>query len=83
MSSELTAPALGAALLWVAIAAIIVVCLPAPLRPVDYFLAGAIATLIASLAVFATFAKRARIADLFFKRRRREGRSGNSSILGI
>jgi hypothetical protein len=67
-------------------AAVIGAFLPAPLRPVDYFLAGAIGTLIAAAALFAGFARVWGIRDMFYKRRHHEARrksAGASGILGI
>jgi hypothetical protein len=86
MSAQFWAPVTGAALTWVSSAAVIVAFLPAPLRPVDYFLAGAVGTLIAAAAVFAGFARVSGIGDMFYKRRHRETRrkpAGASGTLGI
>jgi hypothetical protein len=86
MSTRYWAPVTGAALLWASSAAVIVAFLPEPLRPVDYFLAGAIGTLIAAAAVFAGFARLSGIGNMFYKRRHHEVRrkaAGASGILGI
>ena len=86
MSTQYWAPVTGAALLWVSSAVVIVAFLPEPLRPVDYFLAGAVGTLIAAAAVFAGFALVSGIGNMFYKRRYRGTRrkaGGASGILGI
>ncbi len=79
-------PAAGLVLVFISSAAVIVGMLPAPLRPVDYFLAGAVATLVASLAVFLGYVRVSRVGDVFFKRRHKAGDSrprGRSGTLDI
>ena len=86
MSTRYWAPVIGAALLWVSSAAVIVAFLPAPLLPFDYFLAGEIGSLIASAAVFAGFARVSGIHDMYYKSRHRETTrktAARSGILGI
>ncbi len=86
MDRHYIAPALGTALLWAASAAGILAFLPDPLRPVDYFLAGGVGTLVAAATVFAGFAKVSGVGNLLYKRRSktaRPERAGASGILGI
>lgn len=87
MNRQYLAPGLGATLLWISTAAVIVVFLPPPLRPVDYFLAGAIATLVSAVVVFAGFAHVSGIGNLFFRRRPRpsahDKEHTGTGILGI
>jgi uncharacterized membrane protein YccC len=78
MTTRYLTAALGALLLFVSGTAVVVAILPAPLGPVDYFLAGGIGTLIASLAVFLGFARWSRMANIFCKRRPREIPPGRS-----
>lgn len=61
----------GAALVFVAAVAIMLAMLPGPLRPVDFFLAGSIATLIASVALLLTVARISKVRDTFYRKRRR------------
>jgi hypothetical protein len=62
----------GAVLVFVGGAAVIMAVLPAPLRPVDYFLSGAGATLLALLAVFVTVFRIANAQDILYKKRLKE-----------
>ena len=71
MIRHYAAPVLAAVLVFAAASLVAVEILPQPLRPVDYFLAGGIGTLVASLTVFLGYARISRIGDLFYKRRRR------------
>jgi hypothetical protein len=63
-------PGLGSALVFVSVVAIVLRVTPGPLRPVDYFLSGAIATLVACVALFFGVVHTARMKDVFYKRRR-------------
>ena len=63
-------PGIGSALVFVSVAAIMLGVTPGPLRPVDYFLCGAVATLVACVALFFGVVRTARMKDVFYKRRR-------------
>ncbi len=65
------------ALVFGAVAAILVKVLPGPLGDVDYLVVGAIATFLAMLTLFFILVKGgAKMPDVFFKRRARNGETG-------
>ena len=71
MNSRYIVPAIGAALVFVSAAALMVAVMPGPLRSVDYFMCGAVATLIACLAFFVGVVRLSRLKNVFYKNRRR------------
>ena len=62
---------LGAAVLFAAVSALLLRIMPQPLRPVDFLVAGAIATLVALLATFVALIASSKQQNTFFKKRRR------------
>ncbi len=70
MTSRYLIPGLGAVLVFLSVAAIMLAVLPGPLRPVDYFLSGTAGTLAGSVALFAVVARTSRMRDVFYRRRR-------------
>lgn len=62
----------AAIFVFVAGAAATMTVLPEPLRPVDYFFCGAVATLLAMLALFVTVFRMSKAHDIFYKTRRTE-----------
>lgn len=71
MNSRYVVPAIGSVLVFVSAVALMVAMTPGPLRSVDYFMCGAVATLIACLAFFVSVVRISRLRDVFFKSRRR------------
>jgi hypothetical protein len=61
---------LGAALLFGAVAALLVRILPQPMRPVDYLVAGVVATMVSLLALFLAVIVTSKQKNVFFRRRR-------------
>ena len=63
-------PGIGSALVFVSVVMIMLGVTPGPLRPVDYFLCGAVATLVSCVALFFAVIRRSQTKDVFYKRRR-------------
>jgi hypothetical protein len=63
--------ALAVALVFTAVAAIMVKVLPAPLKDSDYLVIGSVATLVALLVLFFALISTTKSTDVFFKRRRK------------
>lgn len=70
MDSRYLVPGIGAALVFVSVVAIMFALIPGPLRPVDYFVCGTVATLFGCVALFLGVARLSRLRDVFYKRRR-------------
>jgi len=63
----------AAACVFAAASAIILQLMPGPLRPMDYFVAGAVATLLALLALFIiTISTSSKAKNIFFVRRKKD-----------
>jgi hypothetical protein len=60
-----------------------VAVLQKPLRPVDYFLTGAVGTLLALAALFLTLIRMSHWKNVFYKKRARRSRSRQSGILNL
>jgi len=71
MSSRFFVPAIGSALVFVSAAAVMLAVTPGPLRSVDYFMCGAVATLVACLGFFLGVVRLSRLTNVFYKNRRR------------
>ena len=63
--------ALAVALVFAAVAAIMVKVLPAPLKDSDYLVIGSVATLVALLVLFFVLISSTKSSNVFFKRRRK------------
>lgn len=64
---------LGAALVFSAVAAIMIWLMPGPLEDSDYLVIGSVATLVAMLALFLMLVfTRFKSADVFFKKRKKQ-----------
>jgi hypothetical protein len=63
--------ALAVALVFTAVAGIMVRVMPAPLKDSDYLVIGSVATLVALLVLFFTLISTTKSANVFFKRRRK------------
>jgi hypothetical protein len=63
--------ALAVALVFTAVAGIMVKVMPAPLKDSDYLVIGSVATLVALLVLFFALISTMKSSDVFFKRRRK------------
>jgi hypothetical protein len=63
--------ALAVALVFTAVAGIMVKVMPAPLKDSDYLVIGSVATLVALLVLFFALISTTKTSDVFFKRRRK------------
>jgi hypothetical protein len=64
---------LGAALVFGAVAAIMIRLMPGPLEDSDYLVIGSVATLVAMLALFLMLVTtRLKSSDVFFKKRKKQ-----------
>jgi hypothetical protein len=64
---------LGAALVFGAVAAVMIRLMPGPLEDSDYLVIGSVATLVAMLALFLMLVStRFKSADVFFKKRKKQ-----------
>ncbi len=63
--------ALAVALVFTAVAGIMVEVMPAPLKDSDYLVIGSVATLVALLVLFFTLISTTKLSNVFFKRRRK------------
>ncbi len=70
MRSRYVVPAIGSALVFVSAAALMVAVTPGPLRSVDYFICGAVATLVACVGFFVGVVRSSRVTNIFYKSRR-------------
>ena len=70
METRYKAPGIGSALVFISVVIVMLEVTPGPLRAVDYFLCGATATLVSSVALFFGVVHTARMKDVFYKRRR-------------
>lgn len=61
---------IGAAVLFAFVAALLLRIMPQPLRPVDFLVTGAIATMVALLALFGALIGTSKQRNIFFKKRR-------------
>lgn len=61
---------IGAAILFAVIAGVLLRIMPQPLRPVDFLVAGAIATMVSLLALFAALIGTSKQRNVFFRKRR-------------
>ena len=63
--------AVAVALVFTAVAGIMVKVMPAPLKDSDYLVIGSVATLVALLVLFFTLISTTKSSNVFFKRRRK------------
>ena len=63
--------ALAVALVFTAVAGLMVKVMPSPLKDSDYLVIGSVATLVALLVLFFALISTMKSSDVFFKRRRK------------
>lgn len=63
--------ALAVALVFTAVAGLMVKVMPAPLKDSDYLVIGSVATLVALLVLFVTLISTTKSSNVFFKKRRK------------
>ena len=60
----------GAIVVFTAVAAVLLLVMPAPHRPIDFMIAGAVGAMVAMFAVFlALIGSTIKVSDVFFKKR--------------
>jgi len=72
MGSQYVWAVVGAVLVFISGTGVMIGLLPGPLRPVDYFLCGAVGTLVACLALFLSVVWIMKARDVFYRKRRKD-----------